>query len=228
MHDTACFSKCFRRMSLPLLLAACTLCAAGDLEENLLSQGLINVHKLDPSILVDLKYSTADNFLHADVYGDLEKCYLYPVPALRLALAQQLLQAECPGFSLLVYDSARPRSVQRRMWDVVKGTDMEEYVANPDSGSIHNFGAAVDLTIVDEQGRPLDMGTEFDFFGDLARPDSEERFLSEGRLTRVQYVNRLLLRNIMRNSGFREIVEEWWHFESVSKMPVRKMYRIIE
>lgn len=199
-------------------------CTAESLEE----QKLVNIRTLDPSIKVDLKYSTTDNFLHEDVYGDLKDCYLYSVPAHRLVLAQQYLSQIRPGYSLMVYDGARPRRVQRKMWDVVKGTSLEVYVANPESGSIHNFGAAVDLTIVDTEGKPLDMGTPFDYFGELAQPCLEEKFLLSGELKPLQLENRKLLRSVMEKAGFKGITEEWWHFESRSPVSIKKLYRIIE
>lgn len=198
------------------------------LEEKLIAQNLVNVQELAPEIRVDLKYSTTDNFLHEDVYGELKTAYLQQIPAMRLALAQGYLSKTLPGYSLLVYDAARPRAVQRKMWALVVGTSLEVYVANPESGSIHNFGAAVDLTIADKLGRPIDMGTPFDYFGDLAQPVLEEKLLTEGKLTSKQVENRKLLRRIMRASGFQEITEEWWHFEAAMPIPARKLYLIIE
>ena len=129
------------------------------------------------TIRVHLAYSTSDNFLDEDVYGDLEACYLRREVAEMLAAAQMLLEEKRKGYQLIVYDCLRPRSVQYKMWRLVKGTGKEEYVADPEKGSIHNFGAAVDVSIVDQEGNLLDMGTPFDYFGDLAQPRYEDRFL---------------------------------------------------
>jgi D-alanyl-D-alanine dipeptidase len=114
------------------------------------------------------------------------------------------------------------------MWDLVKNTSMQPYVANPKWGSMHNYGAAVDITIVDEQGRRLDMGTPVDYFGRLAQPALEEKFLREGRLTPDQVRNRRLLREVMSDAGFLPISIEWWHFNAFEKSEVRSRYSIVE
>lgn len=189
---------------------------------------VVDIQTINPDIKVKLMYSTEDNFLGEDVYGDLEKCYLRKEAAVKLSKAQKLLQEKRKGYSLLVYDGLRPRDVQARMWETVKGTDKQKYVANPKTGSIHNYGAAVDLTIVDSLGNPLDMGTPFDYFGELAQPRYEEKFLAEGKLTEGQVENRKLLREVMTSAGFEGISVEWWHFNAFAKSEVRKRYAIVE
>ncbi|MFK7970948.1 MAG: M15 family metallopeptidase, partial [Bacteroidia bacterium] len=128
------------------------------LEQVLIDAGLVNVATLDPSILVELKYASKDNFLKRNVYGVLNKCYLQPEAAAKLVKASELLQEGYPDLRLLVYDAVRPRSVQFAMWRIVKGTPQQSYVASPKSGSVHNYGAAVDLTLATADGTPLDMG----------------------------------------------------------------------
>jgi D-alanyl-D-alanine dipeptidase len=201
---------------------------APDLEDNLKKQGLVDIQSLDKSILVELKYSTTDNFMKADAYGDLEKCYLRPEAAKMLAEAEKYLQKEHPGFSLLVLDCVRPRNIQRKMWAIVKGTDLQQYVADPDKGSIHNYGAAVDLTVCDESGKEIDMGTPFDFFGDLAQPRLEEKFLKEKKLTEEQIKNRMILRKAMKEAGFIPLEIEWWHFNAFPNNIINEKYSIIE
>lgn len=204
------------------------LYAEGFLHERLEKRGLLNVQILESTIQVELKYASKDNFLGRDVYGDLKACYLQAQPAKMLARAQKILQKTKPQFSLRLYDCLRPRQVQYKMWDVVKGTPLEGYVANPIRGSIHNYGAAVDLTVVDSRGIPLDMGTPFDFFGDLAQPRHEGFFLRKGKLSRTQLDNRLLLRRVMQEVGFLMIQNEWWHFNAFSLGEVKKKYQIVE
>lgn len=201
---------------------------APNLEENLKKQGLVDIQSLDKAILVQLKYSTTDNFLKADAYGDLEKCYLRPEAAKMLTEAEKYLQKEHPGFSLLVFDCVRPRNIQRKMWAIVKGTDLQQYVADPDKGSIHNYGAAVDLTVCDETGKEIDMGTPFDFFGDLAQPRLEEKFLKEKKLTEEQVKNRMILRKAMKEAGFIPLEIEWWHFNAFPNKVIKEKYSIIE
>jgi L,D-peptidoglycan transpeptidase YkuD (ErfK/YbiS/YcfS/YnhG family) len=114
------------------------------------------------------------------------------------------------------------------MWRLVKETEQEAYVADPKRGSIHNFGAAVDVSIVDSTGLPLDMGTPFDYFGELAQPKYQERFLKEGKLTEEHLQNRKLLRGVMHEAGFQGIPDEWWHYNAFSLEEVKKRYSIVE
>ncbi len=199
-----------------------------NLETRLQDQGLVNIHTLAPDILVELKYSTTDNFLNADTYGDLENCYLQPKAAVMLSSAQAFLKQSHPELTLLVYDGVRPRSIQRKMWAIVVGTPSQDYVANPDRGSVHNFGSAVDLTLATNDGVPLDMGTAFDYFGKLAQPRYEQQFLKEGKLSLQQIKNRELLRQVMAQAGFQGISIEWWHFNAVPVKIARSKYQIIE
>ncbi len=198
------------------------------LEQELIANGLVDVQSLDPSIRVDLKYARPDNFMGMDVYEGLKHCYLRPQPASMLAKANALLRAKRPDLTLLVVDGTRPRRVQRRMWDIVKDTDMRPYVANPHHGSNHNRGAAVDITIANLAGERLDMGTPVDHFGILAEPRQEDRFLRQGRLTAEQVANRRLLREVMCQAGFRSLAIEWWHFDASDKQAIRSRYGLIE
>lgn len=199
-----------------------------ELERRLIDQGLIDVRGLDPTLIVDLKYARSDNVMGENVYGRLRKCYLRPEPARMLVGAQAILKRRAPGHSLLLLDGVRPRSVQRRMWALVVGTPMQPYVANPARGSMHNYGAAVDLTIAGPDGAGLDMGTSVDHFGILAQPREEERFLKAGRLTADQVANRRFLREVMAEAGFRPLAIEWWHFDAYGKEETRRRYGIIE
>lgn len=192
--------------------------------------GLVDVATLVPGLLVELKYATPDNFLGRNVYGSLKACYLQREAAEMLADAARRLGASRPDLRLLAYDCARPLSVQRQMWALVKGTPQQPYVANPTNGrgSIHNYGCAIDLTLARTDGTPLDMGTPFDFFGTKAEPREEISLLLRKDLTTEQVANRLLLREVMVRAGFAPIVNEWWHFDCASPAETRRRYRIIE
>ena len=191
-------------------------------------EDMVDVSQFNNSILVRLAYSTTDNFLNSDVYGDLERCYLRREVAEMVDRAQIVLDQKREGYRLVLYDCLRPRSVQYGMWRLVKETEQESYVADPEKGSVHNFGAAVDVSIVDSQGSLLDMGTPFDYFGDLAQPRNEDRFLQEGTLTKEQLNNRKLLREVMNEAGFRGIPDEWWHFNGFPLEEVKRRYAIVE
>ena len=199
-------------------------------DSSMRSQGLINVQELDPSIMVQLKYSSTDNFVGKDVYGCLNTCYLQKKAAHMLARASEYLQKEHSGLRLLVYDGARPHSIQKILWASLPQYSpgiRKNYVADPAEGSIHNYGSAVDLTLADSLGKPLDMGTKYDFFGELAYPKAEQRLLAEGKLNKQQINNRLILRQAMRQAGFMPIEYEWWHFNALSRAAAKQQYNIV-
>lgn len=201
-----------------------------DLEKSLQEQGLVNIQKEIPGIEVELKYSTVDNFFQQDVYGDLSQCYLQPVAAEMLGKAQAALQKEYPNLSLLVYDGVRPLRVQQILWDSLDKPDSIKplYVSDPKIGGLHNYGLAVDLTIIDlKSGRPLDMGTPFDYFGYPAYPDRELQMLAEEKITKAQVANREILRKVMKGAGFTGIGSEWWHFNAFSRNEAGEKFSLI-
>jgi D-alanyl-D-alanine dipeptidase len=200
-------------------------------EQQMAKQGLVNIQDLDTSLLVELKYATSDNFMGKDVYGCLKHAFMQKKPATMLAEANRLLQKTHPNYRLLVYDAGRPASIQKILWNTLSQysvKEREKYVANPAQGSIHNYGSAVDLTIATADGKALDMGTKYDFFGDLAYPKKEVYFLKIGKLSRQQLDNRLLLRKVMKAAGFMPIEYEWWHFNAVSRKRAKQLYKIVE
>jgi D-alanyl-D-alanine dipeptidase len=177
---------------------------------------------------VDLRYATLNNFTGEKLYGDLKVAYLHRDAAIKLKAAALALAQSTSDFRLLVLDALRPVWAQQRLWNFVKDTPAQIYVADPDKGSIHNFGLAVDLTIADSSGHELDMGTPFDSFKELAQPRHEDRFLRSGELNSHQISNRLLLRNIMTSAGFLTIPHEWWHFNATTLADAKARYRLIE
>ncbi len=203
-----------------------------EIEQRMISQGLVDIQTIDSTIMVELKYSTTDNFVHTDVYGDLTKAYLQVNPAQMLAKANQFLKEKYPNYRLLVYDAARPLSVQYTFWnllDSIPPKKREDFVSNPVIASIHNFGSAVDLTVYDlTTQKPLDMGTSYDFFGDLAYPRLESFMLKTKQLSQNQLDNRLILRNAMRKAGYGRIESEWWHFNAMARIRAKALYKIIE
>ena len=198
-------------------------------EARMRAMGLIDVHDADSSIVVFMPYTTTDNFVGKVLYDNVNKAFLIKDAATRLAKAQKLLKETDSSLSLLVYDAARPMAVQRQMWRVVAGTDKTDFVANPaNGGGLHNYGAAVDVTIVGKDDNPLPMGTVFDYFGDEARINRELELLEKGKITRNELDNRLLLRKVMRESGFMTVNSEWWHFNYCSRDEAKKNLDLIE
>ena len=202
-----------------------------NVSKNTLNEQIVNIQELDNSILVDLKYSTSDNFLGLDMYGDLNSCFLRKTPAEMLVRAHSNLKNKYPDLRFLVYDGLRPRDIQRQLWealDTIPPEKRSQFVADPNKGSIHNFGAAIDLTLANKNGIPLDMGTQYDHFGDLAFPIYEDSLLFNGELTIKQIENRKILRDVMMKSGFSTINSEWWHFDAFPHDTTKSKYTIIE
>ena len=124
---------------LALMLPFCAQAQQPDFNTLMEKQGLVNVQQLDSEILVELKYATEDNFVGENMYGALTTAYLLPHFAEKVVRAQKLLRERKPGYSLLIYDAARPISVQRRMRRVVEGTQLEIYVADGTRGGRHTM-----------------------------------------------------------------------------------------
>ncbi|MGB3775236.1 MAG: M15 family metallopeptidase [Leeuwenhoekiella sp.] len=161
---------------------------------------LIKIDTVNDGFSYDIRYASTNNFLKEAFY-DCASCYLRPEVARALKEANHYF---CElGYKILLYDCYRPVSAQKKMW---KAYPNPQYVANPyGSGSIHNRGAAVDISLVTLDGKPVDMGTDHDFFGKKAHIDYTE--LSDKILS-----NRELLQKGMRKFGFETIRTEWWHF----------------
>lgn len=177
---------------------------------------------------LDLRYAGTNNFTGQDLYGPFRRAFLHKIAAEKLRNALQALKAEKPGYRFVIFDALRPRSVQRLLWRHVEGSESEAYVAHPDRGSMHNYGFAVDLSVIDEHGRELDMGSGFDDFRPLSQPRLEEQFLASGELTPEQVENRRILRRAMEKAGFLPIPHEWWHFDALDRTSVQSRFKLIE
>ncbi|WP_304336789.1 M15 family metallopeptidase [Capnocytophaga leadbetteri] len=160
----------------------------------------VRLKDLSSDFVYELKYATPDNFLKQAVY-DCGECYL------RKSTAEALVKANKAfiqlGYRIKLFDCYRPLSVQKKMWKILPGT---HYVANPAKGSKHNRGAAVDLTLVDAQGKELNMGTPFDFFGKEAHHTYTQH-------SKEVLENRKLLKETLNKYNFKSIYSEWWHYE---------------
>ena len=163
----------------------------------------VNLKDYSTDFVYNMKYATTDNFLKAQVY-DCAECFL------RLKTVKSLVKANekfmKKGYRIQLFDCYRPLDIQKRMWQIVSNP---EYVADPSKGSIHNRGGAVDITLVDSNGKALDMGTPFDFFG----PEASHHF--ENLSDEVKQ-NRLLLKRIMQENGFVSFDSEWWHYNLIN------------
>lgn len=194
------------------------------------NHNLVDIQVLDPSIVVSIKYFTDDNFMKIRLYNSINRAYFQSDVAVKIVKCQQFLKSINPDYSLLIYDAVRPVSVQRKMWealDTLSRIERGKFVSNPNHRSMHNYGAAVDLTIIDKNGIPLDMGSYYDDIRKIAYPSLEYRFIATGELKSVQIENRKLLRKVMSHQHFRNIHTEWWHFNACSKEYARSNYKLL-
>ena len=185
---------------------------------------------MDSNIRVCLMYNCDKNFIGKSFYKGLDQCYLPCEVATKLNNAQKYLKQQFPLYNLIVFDATRPAHIQKMMWDSLKLHPLVKYdfLARPDEISLHNYGAAVDVSIIGENGKVLNMGTEFDYFGDLARPSLEPELFAAGKLSKEAYCNRLLLRKVMVQAGFYPITSEWWHFNACNKTYAAINYKLID
>lgn len=159
----------------------------------------VNLKEYSQDFVYNMKYATLDNFLKAKVY-DCAECFLRLKTV--TALVEVNKQFMKKGLKIKIFDCYRPLDIQKKMWKIISNP---EYVANPAKGSIHNRGGAVDITLVDDNGKELDMGTAFDFFG-------VEASHNYPNVSPEIKQNRELLKIIMTNSGFNSFNSEWWHY----------------
>ena len=176
-------------------------------------------------IQVDLRYATDNNFVGRDLYSPYDCAWLHVDAASALEKVVAWLAARRPDLTPLVLDALRPQRVQQQLWDALEGTGLQMYLANPERGSIHSYGMALDITLLDADGRELDMGTGFDDMTNRSHPALEEGFLQAGQLTEEQVANRRLLREAMLQAGFLGINTEWWHFDCGDRELVRRSFR---
>lgn len=195
------------------------------------SYGLVDVQSLDSSIKVNLKYSDTLNFLKLNIYQGLQKAYFPCEVAISINNAQAYLKKINPDYSLIIFDAARPLHIQQMMWDSL---DMPPdikyaYLSPPFNISLHNYGCAVDLSIIDlKTNKLLNMGTDFDFFGKLSQPAYEWHFLKTKELLPEAFENRKLLRKVMQQARFYPITSEWWHFNYCTKEFAALKYKLIK
>lgn len=175
-------------------------------------------------IAIDLRYATPGNFVGRDLYSPYDCAWLHIAAAHSLERAVDWLAKRRPGCTLLVLDALRPQRVQEQLWAALDGTGLRMYLADPERGSIHSFGMAIDITILDETGVELDMGTGFDDLSERSHPAREALLLASGELVQAQIDNRQLLRDAMDHGGFYGINSEWWHFDCGQRDVVRQQF----
>jgi D-alanyl-D-alanine dipeptidase len=164
---------------------------------------LVELVKLDPTIRLDIRYASSNNFLGTPLYSQA-RAFLARPAAEAVARANQKLRAR--GYSLLIHDGYRPWFVTKMFWDATPA-DKHEFVADPAQGSRHNRGCAVDLTLFDlATGKAVQMTGGYDEMSARSYPN-----YSGG--TSAERWRRDLLRRTMEAEGFTVYGSEWWHFD---------------
>lgn len=217
----------FRRIVFGILVVMALASAGVDWDAKMVKRGMVEVTRLDPTVAVDLRYATTNNFVGRNMYGTFCKAYLHADAAAALIKAQKALKKHDARYSIVIYDAARPQSVQHTMWNAVKGTANARYVARPERGGPHNYGIAVDVGLLYD-GAPVDMGTQFDSFSDASHITQEQMLVKQGRISREALSNRALLRRVMTQAGFMTYRREWWHFELHRIKYARAHYRLLD
>ena len=179
-------------------------------------------------IAVDLRYAGSNNFDGRVLYEGIDCAWLRVEAAQGLAASAAWLAAHHPGHRLLVLDALRPQRVQEAIWRDVQGTTAQIYFADPARGSIHSYGMAVDVTLLDEKNRELDMGSGFDEMSLRSHPALEAEQLAGGHIAQHHIETREVLRAAMHHGGFRGIPTEWWHFNHGDAARVRREFMRVD
>ncbi len=166
-------------------------------------RSLVDITKVEPSIKLDIRYATSNNFMGTPLYSSARSFMQRPV-AEALKQIHQALKPQ--GYGIMVHDSYRPWYVTKMFWDATPGPS-KIFVANPAKGSRHNRGSAIDLTLYDlATGKAVPMVGGYDEFSQRSYPDYPGG-------TSLQRWHRELLRHAMEKEGFTVNINEWWHFD---------------
>ena len=195
------------RFAIPFLFLILSFQAAAQFappkEDGKREAHLIELITLEPTIKLDIRYATDDNFVGKKVYPEA-RAFLQKPAAKAVAKVHRKLREK--GLGIVVFDGYRPWSITKLFWEVTS-EDKRKFVANPAKGSKHNRGCAVDLSIFDlKTGQPIEMPSGYDEFTERASPD-----YAGG--TPDQRANRDMLRKLMEDAGFTVNPNEWWHFD---------------
>lgn len=172
-----------------------------------------DIKKLIPNIIFDLRYATVNNFMKKKLYPEITTTYARYAAV--KALQEVQIELNKQDLGLKIFDAYRPYSITENMWEPIKD---ERYVANPQNGSGHNRGIAIDLTIINlKTQQELLMGTGYDNFSDTAHQ-------TFSALPTDVLNNRKKLKSLMEKNGFKALETEWWHYS----LPNSKDYEILD
>jgi D-alanyl-D-alanine dipeptidase len=176
------------------------------------------------NLVVKMPYATFDNFSGHNLYCDIQRAFLHKDAMQKLRYAASLLSKQKPDYKFILFDAARPNHAQEALRATVRGTPWQHFVSSPSTGSIHAYGMAVDIGLLNENGELLDMGLPYDSFAFYAGKKGEQQALEQGLLSEQAFRNRELLRSIMGQSGWINLPSEWWHFNAAPSDSIRAKY----
>lgn len=163
---------------------------------------LVDLIKMDPTLKLDIRYASSNNFVGQPVYEDARAVLQRPAA---IALVQAHRRAKERGYGFVIFDAYRPWHVTKLFWD--RFPKFREYLADPAKGSRHNRGCAVDLTLFDlKTGGEIQMPSGYDDFSERAHPNYKGGTIDQRNA-------RDLLRTLMETEGFSVYENEWWHFD---------------
>lgn len=170
--------------------------------------GLVNLTSLPTIFTIDLRYSSKNNFAGKEFYPKIAKAYLLESTAKKLMNANEEFYKM--GYRIKILDAYRPKRYQYILRKAAAeiNPNTQNFVADPETGSHHNRGASIDITLTDLEGHELNMPTSYDYFG-------PEASINYNGCTEEQKNNREILGTIMEKHGFRRISSEWWHFDDI-------------
>lgn len=172
----------------------------------------VKVRDYIPDIVVELKYATTSNFTGQVVY-DFTEVYLRYSTVLKLMDVQAELRGQ--GLKLKIWDAFRPITAQEKLWEAKPDPN---YVSNPKTGTnSHSRGHTVDVTLVNAEGRELEMPTGFDEFSSFADRDYSD-------CTDNAAKNAMLLQETMEKHGFKGLQSEWWHFTENAEYDIERVF----
>jgi len=174
--------------------------------EHELDYGLVDINSLPSNFIIELRYASTNNFANKQFYPKIAKAYLQESTAEKLVAANEEFYKL--GYRIKIFDAYRPQRYQYDLREAAKELNpkTQGYIADPETGSHHNRGTSIDITLTDLEGRELNMPTAYDYFG----PESG---INYNGCTKEEKDNRELLGKIMEKHGFRRISSEWWHFD---------------
>lgn len=173
-------------------------------------------------LAVDLRYASENNFAQRVLYQALDCAWIRREAALGLRQAIIYLRDHHPRLRLVLLDALRPQRIQEAIWVALEESPLQAYFADPIPGSIHSFGMAVDVSLIDTRGMMIDMGADYDQMDAMSHPALESMHIAEGKLKPQHVVHRQWLRDAMSAGGFRGIDTEWWHFDHGDRLIVRR------